>query len=402
MTADTGPPSRRSLRIVFVNQVPSQPLLEVIACLAERGHDVTLFAGASAVARNIPGVRYLPMPSYRPSGLVSRGTSWLSFTLRVAWRLWMMPRTDLVVACTNPPLVPWAATLVGGLRGFRSAIRVLDVYPDVLQATSFGGRHFLSRCLAWMSRWSFSRCRAISTIGPSMARAIDTYAAGRPVAVIPEWPIDRSGDTITAHRPTGRFVVLVAGNVGSTHDISPLVDASRILADLNVEFLVSAEDVSRIRAMFHGCRNVCVVPRLNDAEYRESLLAAHAAFVSLKPGAETASFPSRVVNYLACGLPVIAVTARPSDLASVIERRDCGLVVSPEAAGEGVATAIRRLVTNPVLRETMSEAALATARADFDPKLSRHRFVDWVEEAASATTLESPISGPPVSNGAQK
>lgn len=381
MRSDEASAPCRPLRIVVVNQVPSRPLLEVVACLAKRGHRVTLLAGSAACGCDIPRVLALPLVDYRSSSALTRLVSWLAFTVQAAGRLLVLPAPDLVVACTNPPIMPYAAAFVASLRHCAAAIRVLDVYPDVLRATRFQRYQFVARLLARGNRWAYARCRSISTIGAEMANALAAYSPCRRIAVIPEWSTFPCIDEAPPRTAGGRFVVLVSGNVGLTHDLSTIITASRILGDVNVEFLVSTNDVGTTSRMFAGCPNVRVVPRLDDSAYQKAMLSAHAAFVSLRQGAEAASLPSRLFDYLSHGLPIIAVTAPSGDLESLISRKACGIVVTPQDGATGLASAVRVLAGNPLIRHRMAEAALETARTDFAASRLLHEFVSWIENA---------------------
>jgi glycosyltransferase involved in cell wall biosynthesis len=369
------------LPVVFVNQVPSRPLLDTAQSLAERGHDVTLLTASSRLSRPLRGVATVGLCEYDSRSYASRLRSWLWFTAQAAWALLTTPASAVVVVCTNPPLMPHAAALVGVIRRFACVVRVLDVYPDVLLATGYGRRAWLVRWLAWWNRWTFARSAAITTLGQTMATTVAAYAETSRIQVIPEWITVASEKSPSARKPrSSRFTVLAAGNLGLTHDLSPLAQACRLLADLEIDWIISTDDLALMRTMFSGCPNVQIVPRFGDAEYNSALLAADVGFISLKPGAETASFPSRIVAYLAHGLPVIAVTARPSDLATIVEKGSCGVVVAPTSGGAGVAHAIRNLMSQPQALAAFSQAGRSIAASDFNSTICRNAFVALIEK----------------------
>jgi len=368
------------MRIVVVNQVPSRPLLEVAEALADRGHEVTLLAAASFAPRSTSRLKAVQLVEYDSRSTLRRLGSWLAFTLQAVWKLSTIRGPVTIVATTNPPIMPIAAALVAWIRRCDCVVRVLDIYPDVLQATGFRRRRILARCLAWGSRRAYAHCRVICTLGETMATTLAAYAPRTKIRVIPEWPRPREeGCKFPAALNGGAFVVLATGNVGLTHDIGLLVTASRSLASENVAFVVSTSDHERISGLFADCVNVQVVPRFNDVEYVRAMLAAHAAFVSLRPGAEAASFPSRLLTYLAHGLPIIAATRRPSDLARIVDQGPCGVVASPLSDGLEVAAAIRMLMGAPEKRRAMAIAAKAIATT-FDPDRLRNEFVTLIEK----------------------
>ncbi|NQW46165.1 MAG: glycosyltransferase family 4 protein [Planctomycetes bacterium] len=367
------------MRIVLVNQVPSRPLMEVAEALVDRGHDVTLLAGKSAGSSPPSRVRRLPLAEYDSRSAFKRLKSWLVFTIQAAWTLLTMPAPATIVACTNPPFMPYAAALVAWIRGCGCVARVLDIYPDVLRATGYRRRRFLASLLSRCNRLAFARCRAVCTLGETMAATLAAYVPRSKIRVIPEWPaIQPLSTNAVARSVAGPFVVLATGNVGLTHDLGQLASTARNLAGEDVEIIVSTSAPALLNDLFSECANVRVVPRFEDVEYTRAMLGAHAAFVSLKPGAETASYPSRVLTYLAHGLPIIAVTNRPSDLASIVEQGPCGVVMNPNGGGSEVAAAIRMLMAAPEMRQSMALAAKAAA-AGFAPDRWREEFITLIE-----------------------
>lgn len=74
-------------------------------------------------------------------------------------------------------------------------------------------------------------------------------------------------------------------------------------------------------------------------------------------------FPRSAMEAAACGLPIIATDIR--GCRQVVDDGLNGLLV-PVRSADGLATALTRLLDDPALRASMSDAALAKARADFD------------------------------------
>jgi colanic acid biosynthesis glycosyl transferase WcaI len=373
------------LRIVIVNQAPTRPLLEAAEALAERGHEVTMVAAASHLSEEIRGVATVRLGEYDPRTSFTRLRSWIAFAARAALVFLRLPASTVVVACTNPPLLPHVAAAAGTIRGFACVFRILDVYPDVLQAVGYGRSSLVCRCLARCNRWSYARCVALCTLGDTMATTLAAYAPRSRIEVIPEWiPATNRSWPYRPKPPTDPFIVLVAGNAGLTHDITPLVTASRLLATKNVKFLVSTVNAPAMSRLFSGCDNVRIVPRFCHLDYMAALRTADAAFLSLRAGAAEACYPSRTLAYLANGLPIIAVTTRPSDLASSIERGPCGVVVDPSQGGQGVAEAIRHLMTSASTLGEMRDAAISLAKSAFNPDRCRRELVSLIEAAGAS------------------
>ena len=83
-------------------------------------------------------------------------------------------------------------------------------------------------------------------------------------------------------------------------------------------------------------------PRQPQAMLGEVLSAPDMHLVSLRPEVEGLIFPSKMYGVAAAGRPVVAVAAPEGDVADLVRRNSCGLVVAP-GDGEGLARAILTL-----------------------------------------------------------
>lgn len=360
------------LNVVIVNQVPSRCLTELAMALNERGHRVTLLAGAAAGAAAMGDVVVVRLCDYDTRTYLSRVRSWVGFTFQAAAHLSRLSADTVVVACSNPPTMPFIAAAVGVLRRFAVVLRVLDVYPDVLRAVPFPGGRFVAWLYGAANRWTYARCLAVTTLGATMADTLSAYIARSRIRIIPEWipePSDHDEGGLAGEAAV--MTVVAAGNVGATHDITPLFAAAEMLRAEPVRFVVSAKDSARLSSVLPGTGNVQLLDRLPDAEYAQLLDSADVAFVSQRALAEPSSFPSRVLTYLRHGLAVVAAVGRPSDLAALLDRHSCGIVVPPIAGPKGVADALRALSGDREAREEMRRAArlaaLGFARAEWLP-----------------------------------
>lgn len=374
----------RSLAVVIVNQSPSAPVLQLASALGARGHDVMVICGSAAVRGPLSHVNCLGLGDYDARSTFTRAWSWLAFTVRAALHLLTVPAEAVVLVSTNPPLMPGAAAAVGYLRRFALVVRVLDIYPDVLEAAAFCRWLPMRRVLAALARWTYKRADAVVTLGDVMAARLAAYLPRERIQVLPEWVTGSDhrsddGDSDSA----APFRVIAAGNVGLTHDLRPVLDAAQLMRHEPVLFVVSSGRSFAAAALDDIRQNLCFVPRLPDADYRRLLDESHAAILSLRPPAESCSFPSRALSFLAHRLPLVALTQRPSDLAALIDRYSCGVVVAPDEGAAGLARALRFLQNDPAVWKRMSLAASTAART-FDASVWLPKFMNLIEATGSA------------------
>jgi glycosyltransferase involved in cell wall biosynthesis len=291
-------------------------------------------------------------------------------------------------------MMPFLTVLASRIRHFVVVARVLDVYPDVFKATRFADCTLLRQALTACNRWTYARCSWVETLGHHMAGAIAAVAPTTNVIVAPE-SIDDTGLTQDESQTESRrllnlpregCIVLASGNFGMTHDLRPLVDATSRIRDASIHFVICTSYKTAIRELFSNSANVTVLAALPSPDYHRLLNAADIAVISLRPGAETASFPSRALSYIAAGLPVVAAMRSPGDLSDLLMLHNCGVVVEPQDVS-GLVAAIRAFAANDVLRLACSKRAREAARAFEATKcipssasrlevLARQRFIE--------------------------
>ncbi len=378
-----------SLRFVAINQSPSVPLLQLVATLASRGHDVTLLTGTLPNDQAPANVHAVIFGRYDATSLRRRLWSWLAFTGRTAAWLTHLPAEATVLACSNPPLLPHVAVAVASLRRFAVVARILDVYPNILTAAKIPGRRVLWGILATLHRWAYPRCAALFTLGDRMADLLVPYAGGQPIEVFPEWVTADSDLFLTIDKATARqrlglpsdgTIVLFSGNVGLTHDVHAIAAVAGELSGAAIEFVVSAPRPDSLRLVFADCGNVTVIPSVSAEDYPQLLAAADVGLLSLRAGAEAASFPSRTLSYLAAGLPIIAITGQPGDLADLIERHGCGCIVAPNNPAELAAT-IRTFATDADLSR-LCRLNARSAAAGYGADIWLNTLADRMESIA--------------------
>ena len=131
------------MRILLINQffwpdqaATSQLLGDLAQGLADRGHEVHVICSdadySTAATSAGPPVtihRIKCLPFMR--GRIGRMLCYLSFYIGAAFLGLIVPRPDLVITLTTPPLISLLGTLIKMLRSSRHFIWEMDVYPDV-------------------------------------------------------------------------------------------------------------------------------------------------------------------------------------------------------------------------------------------------------------------------------
>ena len=109
------------------------------------------------------------------------------------------------------------------------------------------------------------------------------------------------------------------------------------------------------------------------------------------------SMPTKVVEYMAHGVPVITTPLPPA--VDIVGPADCGIIV-PFQDLAATLQAVRRLRDDPVLRADMGKRGYDTARERFHWPAHAQRFVhhleSWAIGAGRSAALEDPADDPAV------
>jgi glycosyltransferase involved in cell wall biosynthesis len=105
------------------------------------------------------------------------------------------------------------------------------------------------------------------------------------------------------------------------------------------------------------------------------------AFNSGIPEVIRTSAPSKLSDYLASGVPILADAPADTFVSWYLREHDCGLVVERDTS-DALADGLRQLISDPELGHRLGQNARARAQAEFTPEESRRRFVRVLERLA--------------------
>jgi colanic acid biosynthesis glycosyl transferase WcaI len=365
-------------RILFINRVfpmdagPSGlRLLELAQGLAAAHWRVTILCGAGRgdiptnLHHNIDVVR-ITLGAHEEKPRWWHYPAWYAAFF---WRACRLPRPDIVVTLTDPPLLSVVSALLKKTRGVGAVHWVHDLYPHLLGA--MGVRlPFLMPALKKMALWSHRAHDDVVVLGDDMAAVLK--ADGVPdekVATIMNWP-DVEWALIDRRKPAhhdsknpfvleGCFTVLYSGNFGAMHEFGPLVDAIKIvhqsphpirfiLAGEGSQFATVRDTVERM-----ALTNVHVIRTQPKDKFLDMLLAGDVHIASMIPESLGLIAPSKINSSLGLGRPCIVMGSPRASQAQLVASYKAGLVVDP---------------SDPQARFKIAEAIIryATDKAEYD------------------------------------
>ena len=330
----------------------------------------------------------------RATSTTVRLLSYVTFILSAAVRSLFLPKFDVVLVFSSPPLVGTIAWIYAGLRRAHVVSVVEDFYPDVAVALGFlPSRGLLVRMLYGASNFLLRRSRRIITLSDQMKnRLIERGMNESQIVVIHNWadgerirPTSRDENSfLDRHDLHEKFVVQYSGHMGEAHVFDSLLAATRQLSDLSdVGFLFIGDGPKRQDiAEFideNSLRNVLLLPYQQRAFLVESLGAASVSVISLRPEVSGLIVPSKLYGALAAGKPVVFIGSMESEVARTVVEGECGFVVEPQDT-DSLVDVILRLRASPSLVREMGEKARAFFEANYDRELQTGKYISLFRE----------------------
>lgn len=405
--------------VLFINRVyppaegaTGQLLAELATELVRRGYAVTVVTSRAtakgASSEVLDGVRVERvggLPFTRASHL-RRALSYLSLYPAMLWRALRLPKHDVVVTLTDPPLQLLLGPFVHWVKGSKVAHWAQDIYPELAEEMGVLSKDgLIARVLRRLSTWALRRSDSVIAVGQCMkARLRERGVTPQSIVVVPNWgpspnaecrarnaeflPAKREAPSPSIFRDehglNGKFVVMYSGNLGLAHPFEAILDAAeRILPALpQVAFLFVGngprlpwvqEQVQR-----RHLRNVRFLPFQPKERLVESLAAADLHLASMRHELCGLVVPSKVYGVMAAGRPCVFLGPEESEAAQFILQHGCGSVLA-HATGARLAATISHWATHPdQLREAgqrvegiASQVTLPAAVEAFDRILRR-------------------------------
>ncbi|HZQ91821.1 MAG TPA: glycosyltransferase family 4 protein [Terriglobales bacterium] len=340
------------MKVLILNQAfypdvvsTAQHAADLAVALVQAGHSVTVIAGNRGY--DDPQLRFPAREQWRGVHIVRLGALGLGKASRwrravgFAWfmsacalRLLMLPRVDVIVAMTSPPLISFLAALAVPMKAKRLVVWAMDVNPDeAIAAGWLRERSLTARSLAAMLRYSLRRAAAVVVLDRFMReRILAKGVSPANVHTVPPWAHDdvvRFDDAgrqrfREQHGLGGRFVVMYSGNHSPCHPLDTVLEAAERLRshpEIVFCFVGGGSEHARLRrrAQELGLENVLCLPYQPLEQLAGSLSAADLHVVVMGDAFRGIVHPCKIYNVIAVGAPFLYVGPAQSHLTDLAQ-----------------------------------------------------------------------------------
>lgn len=252
---------------------------------------------------------------------------------------------DLIIYCTPPITFLSAIEYIKKRDGAKTYLLLKDIFPqnavDLGMMKTTGLKGFLYKFFRRQEKRLYSisdRIGCMSQANVDYVLKHNTEINPGKVEVCPncievvDKSIDEDKRIATRKRyalPLDEKIFVYGGNLGRPQGIPFLIECLRVCSDLEgCYFLIVGDGTERHLLVEYVEEehplNVTLIEYLNQAEYEELLAACDIGLIFLDHNFTIPNFPSRLLDYIAAKLPVLACTDNATDIKKVIKDGNFG------------------------------------------------------------------------------
>jgi len=316
----------------------------------------------------------------------------LSFIKTSFLRFLTLRRPDLFVVVSPPLLLGLAAWLAGAIKRVPFVFHVQDLQPDAAVGLGMLKKSRFTQLLYEFESLAYRKAARVSGISADMLEAFRRKGVPQNKLIyfpnsilLPDEKAITDGSRFREQHgfKSDDFLALYSGNLGVKHGLENVLKAARLIKDPRIKIILCGEGSNREALEYaireYGLKNAMHLPLQPDDGYREMLGAANLCLVTQQKGSGHAFFPSKLLNALAYGKPVLSVADAVSELARVVKDGGFGENVLPDRP-EDIALILEELARAP---DRLAAAGKAGRRyvAQFERAGVLGRFVEKLQFA---------------------
>jgi glycosyltransferase involved in cell wall biosynthesis len=351
--------------------------------LMKQGHKVTVISGARSYhsssmgkwfdndlfhKETIDGIEVIwvdPLFQYHRSFL-HRILSFLAFMVLSTWIGLHLP-SDLIYVTSPPLTVIVPGFLISRLKKARLVFEVRDIWPESAITSGVLRNPILIKLTQWLEGFAYRSAICIVSVSEGIRDALQARGiASQKLRVVHhgadlEYLHPAEGDSAfrQQYHLQGKFVAIYAGSFGIANHLETVVKAADLLRRNDNIRIVLLGDGKEKEYLFQLAKEYQVTNLIFAAPVpkKEIAFAIGAADVGLMVLKNVPTFktvlPNKLLDYLACGIPVIINFEGYAN--QIVEKARAGVLVAPDSP-EAIADTILRLAKEPELCRTMGES----------------------------------------------
>lgn len=328
--------------------------------MKDRGHDVEVIAAhphyptpqwgrppLRPYRERVDGIKVLRLPLFP-----HRGKSWqrllyeASFVGSLTAAAPFLGRADAIVSASPsfPALLP--AMLTARTRRIPWFIWLQDILPDGAVSTGYlEGGGIVVQLSRRLEKAAYSHASNIIVLSESFRENLLGKGVEDKRITVAYNPATISGPALFNPDDDGPPRVLCMGNIGKSQGLPEIVrdfEGSESLRELGAKLVIAGGGVAEdeVRAAIRTDR-VEMTGVLDLEQIKGELSRASLAAVTQSYDGGEFNVPSKLMNYLAAGIPVVASVRPSSEAARIVTESESGWLASPGQFGNTISQALK-------------------------------------------------------------
>jgi len=324
------------------------------------------------------------------SGSIVIGFSFFLFTLQ---KLLFSSEKRLFFFVTTPPFLPLIGLVLKMTRNQKYIVLVHDIYPEIAIKINYVHEGVITKIWSKVNRLVYDNADKIIVLGECMKQVIQQnyLQNSEKIKVIQNWedatfiiPMAKSRNKFSIENNLlQKFVVTYSGNMGVNHNLEIVIEAAGYLKNSDIKFLFFGEGSQKqkliTKSFDMNLQNVAFFDFQPLSNLPFTMTCGDAIIVSQEKGTDGLCVSSKFYTALAAGKPIIAIIGEDSEIANVIKKYQCGVVVTdfnPESLGK----AISELLLNKDLCDKLGENARIAFEQNFTYEIAINKYFDVIQE----------------------
>lgn len=297
---------------------------------------------------------------------------------------------DVMFITSTPPIKGAMAGLAKKFNHKPIIYNLQDIFPDSLAGSGLakkGGVFW--RIGRVIENFTYRNADIIIVVSEDFKKNI--MAKGVPkekIEVIYNWvddrvvhPVSKVDNTLFDELGLSRdkFTIVYAGNLGNAQNISIIIDAARILRQ--IQFVIfgtgGMENVIRERIAKENVKNIFLNPLQPYERVSDVYSLGDACIVSCKKGLGGSAMPSKTWTIMSCGRPVVA-SFDDGELKEILEENNCGTFSQADDVAEFV-EAIKGLASDPLRCAEMGKNARNYILNNLTKEVGTQKYVNVIK-----------------------
>ena len=254
---------------------------------------------------------------------------------------------------------------VSRIRRIPIVLRIGDIHPQALIDLGLVKSRSVILLLKIIERILYQRVDHIIVLSDKYKQDLIRKGTNpEKISVVSNWvdpkeiPLEKINTFRKNVNLSNEFLVTYAGMMSWPQDLETVIEAAALVSSYaDIKFLFAGDGPKRksledkIQAL--GLKNFIFLPLQPRETYLNIIQASDVCLVSLKKDFKTPAVPTKLLDIMACGRPVIANVPLEGDVPKIIAAAKCGVWVEPQNPKD-LCRAILRLRDDSKLREAMA------------------------------------------------